>query len=94
MDDKYLNPCIDREDIVWYNEYNRYQMITNPKKLRKFEQNLLKRDTTSIDQKFRLMDAMFKEARSLRVFPLKNPLEGLETDIKVAKVVNSVRKST
>lgn len=69
-------------------------MITNPKKLRKFEQNLLKRDTTSIDQKFRLMDAMFKEARALRVFPLKDPLEGLETDIKVAKVVNSVRKST
>lgn len=67
-------------------------MITNPKKLRKFEQNLLKTDTTSIDQKFRLMDAMFKEARSLSVFPLKDPLEGLETDIKVAKVVNSVRK--
>ncbi len=69
-------------------------MITNPKKLRKFEQNLLKTETTSISQKFRLMDEMFKEARSLRVFPLKNPLEGLETDIKVAKVVNSVRKST
>lgn len=69
-------------------------MITNPKKLRKFEQNLLKTDTTSISQKFRLMDAMFKEARSLSVFPLKDPLEGLETDIKVAKVVNSVRKST
>jgi hypothetical protein len=69
-------------------------MITNPKKLRKFEQNLLKEDTTSIDQKFRLMDEMYKEARSLSVFPLKDPLEGLETDIKVAKAINSVRKST
>lgn len=68
-------------------------MITDPKKLREFEQKFLKRDKTSIDQKFRLLNAMFKEACALRVFPLKDPLEGLETDIKIAKVVNSVRES-
>lgn len=69
-------------------------MIKNPKKLREFEQNLIIEDKTSISQKFRLLDALFEEARALRIFPLKNPLEGLDTDIKVAKVVNSVRKST
>jgi hypothetical protein len=68
-------------------------MIKNPKKFRKFEQELLKEDTTGISQKFRLLDAMFKEAWALRIFPLKDPLEGLEIDIKVAKVVNNVRKS-
>jgi hypothetical protein len=69
-------------------------MIKNPKKLREFERNLIIEDKTSISQKFRLMDALFEEARALRIFPLKDPLEGLDTDIKVAKVVNSVRKST
>jgi hypothetical protein len=69
-------------------------MIKNPKKLREFERNLIIEDKTSISQKFRLMDALFEEARALRIFPLKDPLEGLDTDIKVAKVVNRVRKST
>jgi hypothetical protein len=69
-------------------------MIKNPKKLREFEQNLIIEDKTSISQKLRLLDALFEEARALRIFPLKDPLEGLETDIKVAKVINSVRKST
>jgi hypothetical protein len=69
-------------------------MITNPKKLQKFEQKLLKNDKTSIDQKFLLLDELFKEALALGVFPPKDPLEGLETVIKIAKVVNSVRKSS
>ena len=69
-------------------------MIKNPKKLEEFEQNLIIKDKTSINEKFRLMDALFEEARALRIFPLKDPLEGLDTDIKVAKVINSVRKST
>jgi hypothetical protein len=68
-------------------------MITNPKKLREFEQKILKKDKTGIDQRFCLLDAMFKEALALGVFPFKDPLEGLETDIKTAKVVKSVRKS-
>ncbi len=67
-------------------------MIKNPKKFRLFEQKLHREDKTNIYQKFRLLDAMFKEARALGVFPLQDPLEGLETDIKIAKVVNSVRK--
>jgi hypothetical protein len=69
-------------------------MIKNPKKLREFERILIIEDNTDIRQKFRLMDALFEEARALKIFPLKDPLEGLDTDIKVAKVVNSVRKST
>lgn len=36
------------------------------------------------------MDAMFEEARALKIFPLKDPLEGLETDIRAAKAVNAV----
>lgn len=69
-------------------------MIKNPKKVQKFEEELVKKGKTDIKQKFRLLDAMFKEAITLRIFPLKHPLEGLDKDIKIARVVNSVRKST
>jgi ribosomal protein L19 len=69
-------------------------MIKNPEKFQRFEDELARRDKTGIQQKFRLLDAMYKEAVSLRIFPLKNPLEGLEIDIQIAKVVNSVRKPT
>ena len=33
---------------------------------------------------------MYKEAVALGVFPRKDPLEGIEIDIKIAKVVKSV----
>jgi len=35
-----------------------------------------------------LLDGMYDLARALGVFPLANPLEGLETDIRVAKALN------
>lgn len=36
----------------------------------------------------RLFEAMYAHARSLGVFPPSEPLEGLETKIAMAKVVN------
>ncbi|MCM8786208.1 MAG: hypothetical protein NC827_01145 [Candidatus Omnitrophica bacterium] len=36
---------------------------------------------------------MYKEAVVFKIFPMKNPMEGLEKDIKIARVVNSVSKS-
>ena len=39
---------------------------------------------------FHIVDALYHEAVALGVIPLKNPLDGIEVDLKVAKVVNSV----
>lgn len=36
----------------------------------------------------RLLEAMYEHARRLGAFPLADPLEGLETDIRVAKALN------
>jgi hypothetical protein len=36
----------------------------------------------------RLVDAMYEHARAIGVFPLQDPLEGLDTKIRLAKVVN------
>ena len=38
----------------------------------------------------KLADAMYEYARSLGVFPPADPLEGLETKIAIARVVNSL----
>ena len=36
----------------------------------------------------RLLESMYEHARSLGVFPVADPLEGLETEIKLATVLN------
>ena len=40
------------------------------------------------------MEALYQEAVALGVFPLKDPLDGLEVDIRIAKVVNHVSKTS
>ena len=69
-------------------------MIKNHKRLQEFERKLLKKEKVDIMQNFRIVEALYKEAVALGIFPLKNPLEGLEIDIKIAKVVNSVSKTS
>jgi hypothetical protein len=36
----------------------------------------------------RLFEALFREARALGALPLKDPLEGIENDIRLARVLN------
>jgi hypothetical protein len=65
-------------------------MITNPEHVRKFENDLIRKEPVDIQKNFQIYEAMYKEAVALGVFPLKDPLEGIEIDIKIAKVINSV----
>ena len=65
-------------------------MIKNCETLLTFENDLIRKSKPDILKNFRLVDAMYDEAVALGIFPLKDPLDGLEIDIKIAKVVNSV----
>jgi hypothetical protein len=65
-------------------------MIKNCETLLTFENDLIRESKPDILKNFRLVDAMYDEAVALGIFPLKDPLDGLEIDIKIAKVVNSV----
>jgi hypothetical protein len=40
------------------------------------------------------VEALYKEAVALGAIPLKDPLEGLDVDLRIAKVVNSVSKAS
>ena len=65
-------------------------MIKNYKKFDRFENDLISRERLSIEQNFFIMDEMYEEAAYFGIFPLKNPLEDIEDDIRLAKILNSV----
>jgi len=68
-------------------------MIKNREILQKFEKEFVRKEINNILKNIRLVEAMFNEAVSLGVFPLKEPLSGIEIDIKIAKAINSVSKT-
>jgi transcriptional regulator with XRE-family HTH domain len=58
--------------------------------LQKFEIDFLKKEKADIMRNLHIAEALYKEAVTLGIIPSKNPLEGIEVDLKIAKVVNSV----
>jgi hypothetical protein len=66
------------------------KMIKNPSRLNAFNDRLIRDEPIDIFKNFRLLDSLYEEALTLGVFPLKDPLYGIEVDIKIAKVLNSV----
>ena len=65
-------------------------MINDVTILQEFEKELIKESKPDVMKNFRIVNAMYDEAVALGIFPLKDPLDGLEIDIKIARVVNSV----
>ncbi len=68
-------------------------MVKSGRILKKFEQVFVRRKQTDISANFRLLEGMYREARILGVFPSKDPLEGIEADIRIARVVNRVSET-
>lgn len=69
------------------------EMITN-NEFKKFEMEFMKREKVDIMKNFQIVDALYNEAVALGIFPLKNPLDGLEVDIKIARMINRVSKAS
>jgi hypothetical protein len=66
-------------------------MIKDTKLLAEFEENELRKEKLDYGIALRLFEAMWKEAMLLGVLPLNDPLEGIEVDIKIARILNDVR---
>ena len=69
---------------------NKGEKATKNSDFQKFEIEFVKREKVNIIRNFQIVDALYNEAVALGVIPLKNPLDGIEVDLKIAKVVNSV----
>ncbi len=67
----------------------RENMVKNKRILKQFESKKIKRKLSYV-QKLKIFDEMYKHAVASGQFPRKNPLEGINVKIKIAKAVNSV----
>ena len=70
-------------------------MIRNPEVFNKFKDNLVKREgILPFDKAIKLYTSMWNEGVRVGVLPPKEPLEGIEVDIRIAEVLNSCLKSS
>ena len=67
-------------------------MVTNSEKLRAFEDERIRIEKVDVERNFRIVDALYDEARMLGVLPPKDPLEGIEVKIRIARGVNYVQR--
>jgi hypothetical protein len=68
--------------------------MIKPNEFREFETDLLRKEKADIKRNFRIVEALYKEAVALGVMPPKDPLEGLDVDLRIAEVVNCVSKTS
>jgi len=65
-------------------------MIKKSELLKSFEDNFIRdKGKLSFRQAMTLFSGMWNEGLQLGILPPKNPLDGIEVDIKIAKVLNS-----
>lgn len=70
-------------------------MIKNAEILKKLENSFMKESgILPYSQAMKIFESLWNEAVALGVLPSKNPLEGIEVDIKVAKILNSCSKNS
>ena len=63
-------------------------MIKNSNLLAQFEKKQLRKEKLTYLQALKLMESLWREGIALGALPPKNPLEGIETDIRIARILN------
>ena len=65
-------------------------MIKDAAYFEEFNRQELRKEKFGCLPALRIFEAMWKEATSLWVLPSKDPLEGIEVDIRIARMLNHV----
>jgi hypothetical protein len=66
-------------------------VIRNRRFLQKCEKKHMREETSDFFHNLRLFEGLYEEARALGALPLKNPLEGLENKVRLARRLNVSR---
>jgi hypothetical protein len=66
-------------------------MIKNPRAIELFESSLVRQSPVDYRRNLQIVEALYQEARLLGIFPPKDRLDGIDSDIHLARVMN-VRK--
>jgi hypothetical protein len=69
-------------------------MMKNPEIFRQFEDKWNAGQKADFAENLRILDGMYELARKLGHFSGANPLEGIEKNIRIASILNRVRKSS
>jgi len=70
-------------------------MIKNKHILEELDnQFILGKGRLSYDEALRLFEAMWIEAKNMGIVPLKDPMEGIDVDIRIARILNSCSKTS
>jgi len=70
-------------------------MIKHPETLQEFQDDFIRRDgKLSFNSAIKLFASLWNEALHLGVLPPKDPMEGIEVDIRIAKTLNSCLKKS
>jgi hypothetical protein len=65
-------------------------MISDWRAVEEFEKERSRAEKVDLHKNFAILNALYDEAVTLGVFPVKDPLEGLDVVLKIAQVVNHV----
>ena len=65
-------------------------MVKDAKLLAEFEEDQIRTEKLSYAKALALFEAMWGEGLALGVLPLDDPLEGIEVDIRIARILNNV----
>lgn len=68
-------------------------MRKNPDILEQLEREVIKKEKLSFRQALSIFEAMWEEGVSLGVLPPADPLEGIDVDIKIARILNCLKRS-
>ena len=63
-------------------------MIKDYKYLEAFEKEIIAKEKNDLLKNLELYEAMWEEAKALGIFPLKDPYDGVEDDVHLAKVLH------
>jgi hypothetical protein len=66
-------------------------MIRNPKAVEKSERELLKKQKLTYGQALKIFEELHEEAASFGVINKSTILDGCETNIRLAKILNSIK---
>jgi hypothetical protein len=67
-------------------------MIKNSRAIASFEDSLVRQSAADYRRNLKIVEALYQEACSLGILPLKDRLDDIDTDIRLARVLN-VRKT-
>lgn len=62
-------------------------MVKNAELLDRFEREIINKKP-DFQKNLEIYEAMLEEARLLGIFPLKDPMDGVDDDIRVSRILN------